>query len=54
MSEFQVLGTPMLATTYEDLAGECREWSRGPACVSMEIANTQIVTLRRHDPLFRD
>jgi N-acetylglucosaminyldiphosphoundecaprenol N-acetyl-beta-D-mannosaminyltransferase len=54
MSEFTVLGTPLLATTYDDLAARCRDWARGPSCVSMEFANTQIVTLRRHDPRFRD
>jgi N-acetylglucosaminyldiphosphoundecaprenol N-acetyl-beta-D-mannosaminyltransferase len=41
-----------LATTYAELAGKCQEWARGPACVSMEFANTQIVTLRRHEPRF--
>ena len=54
MSEFTVLGTPLLATTYADLAARCGDWARGPSCVSMEFANTQIVTLRRHDPGFRD
>ena len=52
MAEFKVLGTPLLATTYADLAARCREWAGAPACVSMEFANTQIVTLRRHEHWF--
>lgn len=54
MSEFIVLGTPLLATSYVDLATKCLAWARAPACVSMEFANTQIVTLRRHEPEFRE
>ena len=52
MTEFDVLGTPLLATTYEELAAQCQAWARGPVCVSMEFANTQIVTMRRHEPRF--
>src|SRR5581483_4313742 len=52
MTEFNVLGTPLLATTYEELAAKCQSWARGNACVSMEFANTQIVTMRRHEPRF--
>jgi N-acetylglucosaminyldiphosphoundecaprenol N-acetyl-beta-D-mannosaminyltransferase len=52
MTEFNVLGTPLLATTYAELAVQCQAWGRGPACVSMEFANTQIVTMRRHEPGF--
>ncbi len=54
MSEFTVLGTPLLATTYDELSARCREWARGPACVAVEFANTQIVTMRRHEPRFRE
>ena len=52
--EFTVLGTPLLATSYEELAAQCRDWARGPKCVSMEFANTQIVAMRRHEPWFRE
>lgn len=51
-TEFRVLGTPLLATTYQDLVVKCLEWARGPGCISMEFANTQIVTMRRHEPAF--
>src|SRR5258708_37729021 len=52
MAQFNVLGTPLLATTYADLSARCLDWARGPACVSMEFANTQIVSMRRHEPRF--
>lgn len=52
--EFTVLGTPLLATSYEELAAQCRDWARGPKCVSLEFANTQIVAKRRHEPWFRE
>jgi len=52
MAQFNVLGTPLLATTYADLSAKCLDWARGPACVSMEFANTQIVSMRRHEPPF--
>ncbi len=52
MTEFNVLGTPLLATTYQELSAKCQTWARGDGCVSMEFANTQIVTMRRHEPDF--
>lgn len=54
MTEFNVLGTPLLATTYGELSDKCQLWARKPGCVSMEFANTQIVTMRRHEPDFLD
>ncbi len=54
MKTLHVLGTPLLATDYAELARQCRAWARHPGCVAMEFANTQIVTLRRHDPAFRE
>ena len=52
MTGFNVLGTPLLATTYQELGAKCLDWARGGKCVSMEFANTQIVTMRRHEPEF--
>jgi N-acetylglucosaminyldiphosphoundecaprenol N-acetyl-beta-D-mannosaminyltransferase len=49
-----VLGTPLLVTDYVQLAAQCLEWARGKGCVAMEFANTQIVTMRRHEPAFRE
>ena len=54
MKTLQVMGTPLLVTDYGELAARCQQWARSPGCVAMEFANTQIVTLRRHDPTFRD
>ena len=54
MNEFTVLGTPLLATSYQELAANCVDWARAGRCVSMEFANTQIVTMRRHEPAFRE
>jgi N-acetylglucosaminyldiphosphoundecaprenol N-acetyl-beta-D-mannosaminyltransferase len=49
-----VLGTPLAATSYADLAQYCRQRARHPGCIAMEFTNTHIVTLRRHEPAFRD
>src|SRR5216683_238956 len=54
MTTLHVLGTPLLVTDYNGLAAQCLEWARGPRCVAMDFANTQIVTLRRHEPDFRE
>jgi N-acetylglucosaminyldiphosphoundecaprenol N-acetyl-beta-D-mannosaminyltransferase len=54
MSKVTLLGTPLMATTYGGLGDQCIEWARGPQCVALEFANTQIVTMRRHDPAFRE
>ncbi len=54
MNTFHVLGTPLLATDYVGLAEHCQQWSSQAGCVAMEFANTQVVTLRRHDPAFRE
>jgi N-acetylglucosaminyldiphosphoundecaprenol N-acetyl-beta-D-mannosaminyltransferase len=48
-----VLGTPLLLTTYEELARRLtQEGRRGPA-FAVDFSNTQIVTMRRHEPEFR-
>jgi N-acetylglucosaminyldiphosphoundecaprenol N-acetyl-beta-D-mannosaminyltransferase len=48
-----VLGTRLLATDYAELARCCQSWAREPRCVAMDFANTQTVTMRRHEPAFR-
>jgi len=53
MKTLQVLGTPLLVTTYDGLAAFCHELARQPRPVALEFANTQIVALRRHDPAMR-
>src|SRR5438552_15038103 len=54
MKTLHVLGTPLLATDYSGLAAACLAWARGPRCVALDFANTQIVTMRRHEPWFRE
>src|ERR1044071_2984307 len=53
MTTLQVLGTSLLVTDYQGLAAACVSWAREGRCVALDFANTQIVTLRRHDPAFR-
>lgn len=48
-----VLGTTLEVTTYAILARRCRELVTRPGPVAIEFANTQIVTMRRHEPAFR-
>lgn len=48
-----VLGTPLRATSYAALTAELQELTRTPRAVAVDFTNTQIVTLRRHDPQFR-
>jgi len=49
---FTVLGASLLATNYEELSGCCLRWAKREGCVALDFANTQTVTMRRHDPEF--
>ncbi len=53
MKSISFLGTPLLATDYAGLAAQCLQWARSPGCVALEFANTQVVTMRRHEPEYR-
>jgi N-acetylglucosaminyldiphosphoundecaprenol N-acetyl-beta-D-mannosaminyltransferase len=53
MTALHVLGTPLLVTDYADLAAHCLAWARGQHCVALDFANTQIVTMGRHEIDFR-
>ena len=44
----------MLVTDYTSLGTQCQRWSREPRCTAIEFANTQIVTMRRHEPQFHE
>lgn len=48
----QVLGTPLQITTYDELTAACQQRSREPGCVTIDFSNTQIITMRRHEPAF--
>ncbi len=54
MKTIDLLGTPLLITNYDGLAADCLRWAREPRCLALDFANTQIVTLRRHEPAFRE
>jgi N-acetylglucosaminyldiphosphoundecaprenol N-acetyl-beta-D-mannosaminyltransferase len=49
-----VLGTPLRLTSYAALTAALQERSRGPGTIAVDFSNTQIVTMRRHDPAFRE
>jgi hypothetical protein len=54
MTALEVLGMPLLVTDYQGLGEACCQWARGEKCVALDFANTQIVTMRRHEPRFRE
>lgn len=54
MKSIRVLGTPLLVTDYRQLGQACQEWAKAGRVVAMDFANTQIVTMRRHEPDFLD
>ena len=49
----EVLGTPLLVTTYVELIAECQRRTKASGVTAIEFANTQIVTMRRAEPAFR-
>ncbi|MGI9089248.1 MAG: WecB/TagA/CpsF family glycosyltransferase [Chthoniobacterales bacterium] len=53
MRVFDVLGTPLLATTYQELTAECQRLARSGGTWAIDFSNTHTVTLRRHDSQFR-
>src|SRR5207249_895198 len=48
-----VLGTALEVTCYAELAGRCQKLAKEPRSVAIEFANTQVVTMRRHEAGFR-
>lgn len=48
-----VLGTRMALTDYDGLIDCFCRWARNGTRVAVDFANTHVVTLRRHDPDFR-
>jgi N-acetylglucosaminyldiphosphoundecaprenol N-acetyl-beta-D-mannosaminyltransferase len=49
-----VLGTPLEVTDYDTWIARCKELARLDRVTAVEFANTQIVTLRRHDAAFHE
>jgi N-acetylglucosaminyldiphosphoundecaprenol N-acetyl-beta-D-mannosaminyltransferase len=54
MRTFDLLGTPLLATTYEALIAHAQQLAGSGGPHAIDFTNTHIVTLRRHDPEFRE
>jgi N-acetylglucosaminyldiphosphoundecaprenol N-acetyl-beta-D-mannosaminyltransferase len=54
MKVIDILGTPLAATTYQELTEECQKLARRPGVSVVDLTNTQIVTMRRHEPEFRE
>src|SRR5690349_11795904 len=54
MKTINVLGTPLTATSYDEFTNYCRHLLRENHPVAVDLTNTHIVTMRRHDPLFRE
>lgn len=50
----RVLGTPLRLTTYADFIRECAALARESRVTAVDFTNTQIVTMRRHEPRFRE
>jgi N-acetylglucosaminyldiphosphoundecaprenol N-acetyl-beta-D-mannosaminyltransferase len=53
MRTLDLLGTPLLVTDYAGLAASCRELTASERPTALNFSNTQIVTMRRHEPPYR-
>ncbi len=54
MRTFELLDTPLLATTYDALGQTCQDFARTDRAWAIDFANTQIVTMRKSEPRFRE
>ena len=54
MRSYEVLGTALAATTYEELTLHCQTLARAEAPSAVDLTNTQVVTMRRHEPEFAE
>lgn len=52
--QLNFLGTPLVITTYAEWTAYLQQVVREPAVLSVDFSNTQIVTMRRGEPLFRE
>jgi N-acetylglucosaminyldiphosphoundecaprenol N-acetyl-beta-D-mannosaminyltransferase len=53
-STLDLLGTPLLVTSYDELIAYCHELVRRETTYAIDLTNTHIVTLRRQDAHFRE
>ena len=51
---FHILGTPVRATSYEELTAFCQSKVKDASTFSVDFTNTQIVTMRRLDSRFQE
>ena len=54
MKRFDLLGTPLQATSYAEFTAHCQELAKHDRTYAIDLTNTQIVTMRRHEPSFRE
>ena len=54
MRTFEVLGTSLAATTYDEFTKFSQRLVQKPGTWAVDLTNTQVVTMRRHDPDFRE
>lgn len=54
MDTIAVLGTPLAVTTYESFTKFCHDLARRGGTYAVDLTNTHVVTMRRHDPHFRE
>ncbi|HEY0370323.1 MAG TPA: WecB/TagA/CpsF family glycosyltransferase [Chthoniobacterales bacterium] len=54
MKTYELLGTPLLATSYAEFTEYCRDLARSGRTTAVDLTNTHIVTLRREDLHFRE
>jgi UDP-N-acetyl-D-mannosaminuronic acid transferase (WecB/TagA/CpsF family) len=54
MRAIDILGTPLTATTYDEFTQYCQELARVGGTSAVDLSNTQVVTMRRHEPEFRE
>jgi N-acetylglucosaminyldiphosphoundecaprenol N-acetyl-beta-D-mannosaminyltransferase len=53
MRVIDVLGTPLTATMYDTFTKYCHELVEHSGTWAVDLSNTQVVTMRRHEPSFR-
>jgi N-acetylglucosaminyldiphosphoundecaprenol N-acetyl-beta-D-mannosaminyltransferase len=54
MKTIDVLGTPLVATSYAEFDVQCQKLSREPGPHAVNFCNTHVVAMRRHAPEFRE
>jgi N-acetylglucosaminyldiphosphoundecaprenol N-acetyl-beta-D-mannosaminyltransferase len=54
MQVIDILGTPLAVTTYQELTEKCQMLAQTGQVSAVDLTNTQIVTMRRHEPGFRE